>query len=254
MADQSSEELSASSIWQGIIAALRPDFGVLFALAAPFTLLVSMVIAQFGPPQPTSLADFTPRVVVILLLVPSIIGAIGQLALTWLLATPGGTPGRALVVAGRTLPGYLLAVLMITPVTSLGLLLLLMMPPTLLGLLLLVVPGLYVFARMFLVGPVMVIETLGPVAALQRSWAMTAPFVWRILLFLVLALLFVFSATALAGGISAALGVLLTTLGLKSVGGFLEALVVATISMLFTMASAAAGVVIYRRVNQQTPA
>ena len=241
MADQSSADLSASSIWQGIIAALRPDFGVLFALAAPFTLLVSMVVALFGPPQPTALADFTPRVVVILLLVPSIIGAIGQLALTWLLATPGGTPARALAVAGRTLPGYLLAVLLMTPLTSLGLLLL-------------VVPGLYVFARMFLVGPVMVIETLGPVAALRRSWAMTASVAWKILLFLVLALLFVFGASVLAGGVGAALGVLLTTLGLKSVGGFLEALVAATISMLFTMASAAAGVVIYRRVNQQTPA
>jgi Membrane domain of glycerophosphoryl diester phosphodiesterase len=240
MADQRSAPLNASSIWQGIIAVLRPDFGVYLALVAPFTLLVSMVVTQFGPPQPTSLADFTPKVAVILLLVPSIIGAIGQLALTWLIATPGGTPGRALAAAGRTLPGYLLAVLLITPATSLGLLLF-------------VLPGLYLFARMFLVGPVMIIESLVPMAALRRSWALTGPFAWKILLFLVLALLFVFGASVLASGVGAALGLLLTALGLKLVGGFAAALVAAIVSMLFTMASAAAGVEIYRRIDGHTP-
>jgi hypothetical protein len=240
MADQSPASLSASNIWQGIIAALRPDFWVFFALVAPFTLLVSMAVTLFGPPQPTSLAEFTPRVAVILLLVPSIIGAFGQLALTWLIANPGGTPARALAAAARTLPGYLLAVLLITPATSLGLLLL-------------VVPGFYLFARMFLVGPVMVIESLGPMAALRRSWALTGPVAWKILLFLVLALLFVFGASVLASGVGAALGLLLTALGLKSVGGFVAALVAATLSMLFTMASAAAGVEVYCRTGGLTP-
>jgi hypothetical protein len=41
---------------------------------------------------------------------------------------------------------------------------------------------------------------------------------------------------------------LFTALGLKAVGGFASALVAATVSTLFTMASAAAGVVIYRRL------
>jgi hypothetical protein len=36
-------------------------------------------------------------------------------------------------------------------------------------------------------------------------------------------------------------------LGLKSVGGFMATLVAAIVSMLFTMASAAAGVFIYQR-------
>jgi hypothetical protein len=235
MANESTTPLTVSAIWQAMTAMLRADFGVLFALAAPFTLLVSMVVEVFGPPPPTAMADFTPKVVVVLLLIPSIIGAIGQLALTWLLASSGGTPGKAIGVAVRTLPAYLLAVLLITPVTSLGLLLL-------------VVPGLYVFARMFLVGPAMVIESLGPVAALRRSWAMTAPSSWTILLFLVLGLLFVFGASVLASGVGAALGLLLTALGLKSLGGFAAALVAAIISTVFTMASAAAGVVIYRRL------
>jgi hypothetical protein len=235
MAGSSSEPLTVSAIWNGAVAELRRDFAVLFALAAPFTLLVSMAVQMFGPPPPTTIEEFTPKVAVVLLLVPSVIGAIGQLALAWLIATPGGTPRRALVVALRTLPGYLLAVLLITPATSLGLLLL-------------VIPGLYLFARMFLVGPIMVVESLRPVAALRRSWTLTGPVGWTILLFLVLALLFVFGASVLASGVGAALGLLFTALGLKSVGGFVAALVAATISTVFTIGSAAAGVVIYKRV------
>ena len=235
MAAQPLAPFTVTTIWHGTIAALRPDFGTLFALVAPFTLLVSMVVELFGPPPPTTIAEFTPKVAVLLLLIPSVIGALGQLALTWLIASPGGTPGRAIGVGLRALPGYLLAILLITPATSLGLFLL-------------VVPGLYLFARMFLVGPAMVIESLGPVAALRRSWALTAANSWTIVLFLVLALLFVFGAALLASGIGAALGLLLTAVGLKSVGGFVAALVAATISTLFTMASAAAGVVIYRLV------
>jgi hypothetical protein len=235
MAGSSTEPLTASGIWNATVAAMRPDFAVLFALAAPFTLLVAMAVQMFGPPPPTTIAEFTPKVAVILLLVPSVIGAIGQLALAWLLATPGGTPRTALAVALRTLPGYLVAVLLITPATSLGLVLL-------------VVPGLYLFARMFLVGPIMVVESLRPVPALQRSWALTAPVGWTILWFMVLALLFVFGATVLASGVGAALGLLFTALGLSSVGGFVAALVSATISTVFTIGTAAAGVVIYQRL------
>jgi len=235
MAGSSSEPLTVSAIWNGAVTELRRDFAVLFTLAAPFTLLVSMAVQMFGPPPPTTIEEFTPRVAVVLLLVPSVIGAIGQLALAWLIANPGGTPRRALVVAMRTLPVYLLAVLLITPATSLGLLLL-------------VLPGLYLFARMFLVGPIMVVESLQPVAALRRSWMLTGPVGWTILLFLVLALLFVFGASVLASGVGAALGLLFTALGLKSVSGFVAALVAATISTVFTIGSAAAGVVIYKRV------
>jgi hypothetical protein len=252
MADQSPAPLTVTTIWHGTIAALRPDFGVLFALVAPFTLLVSMVVELFGPPPPTTIAEFTPRVVVMLLLIPSVIGAFGQLALTWLLATPGGTPRQALGTALRTLPGYLLAVLLIT-VPGSALAMLLVTPTTLIALVLLIVPGLYMFARMFLVGTVMVIESLGPVAALRRSWVLTAPVGWTILLLFVIALLLAIGAAVLASGIGAALGLLLTAIGLKSVGGFIAALVAATISTLFTMASAAAGVVIFRRVSSALP-
>lgn len=227
--------MTVGAIWQAMIDALRADFGVYFTLMAPFSLLVSMAVDLFGPEPPKTMAEFTPRVAVTLLLIPSIIGAIGQLALTWLVATPGGTPRKAIGIALRTLPLYLLGVLIITPMTTLGLLLL-------------VVPGLYLFARFFLLGPVLVIESTGTISALRRSWALTAEASWTIVLFLVLAVLFVIGASLLANGVGAALGLLFTALGLKSVGGFVVALVLATVSTLFTMASASAGVAIYRRV------
>ena len=231
-----SRNMTASALWQAIVAMLRNDFSLLFAVIAPFTLLVAMVVDLFGPEPPTTLAGFTPRVAVVLLLIPSIIGAFGQLALTALLATPGITPRQAFGRAAAALLPYLAAVLVITPLTTLGLVLL-------------IVPGLYLFGRMILVGPVIIAEGLRPVPALRRSWAMTAPHGGAILWLIVLAILFVLGASVLASGIGAALAVVLTAVGLKSVAGVVAALVGAVISTLFTMASAAAGVVIYRRVD-----
>ena len=228
-------DMTATALWQGVIAMLRADFSVWFAVIAPFTLLVAMVAELFGPEPPTTLAEFTPRVAVSLLLIPSIIGAFGQLALIALLTKPGNTPRQAFGRAAAALLPYLAAVLIITPLTTLGLVLLF-------------VPGLYLFGRMILVGPVIVVEGLRPVAALRRSWALTAPRGGAILWFIVLALLFVVGASVLASGIGAALAVVLTAVGLKGVASFVAALVGAVISTLFTMANAAAAVVIYRRL------
>lgn len=236
-----SAKLTSGAIWQGVVASLRPDFATLFALAAPFTLMVAMALELFGPKPPSTLAEFTPRVAVMLLLLPSVLGAIAQLALTWLIAIPGGTPGAALTRALKALPVYLVAVLIMTPATTLGLVLL-------------IVPGLYLFARLFLVGAVVVVEGLGPVAALQRSWALTADVAWTILLFLLLGVLFVLGVAVLSGGVGAALGVVFTAVGMKSVGTFVAALIAATASTVFTMASAAAAAVIYRSVGAEAPA
>ena len=228
--------MTATALWQGIVALLRADFAILFAVVAPFTLLVAMVVDLFGPAPPTKLAEFTPRVAVLLLLIPSVFGAFGQLAITALLARPGDMPRQALGRAAAALLPYLGAVLLITPLTTLGLVLL-------------VVPGLYLFGRMVLVGPVLIVEGATPMAALRRSWALTAAHGGAILWFIVLAILFVLGTSVIASGIGAALAVVLSAVGLKSVGGFVAALVGAVVSTLFTMANAAAGMVIYRRVQ-----
>ncbi len=228
--------MTASALWHGIVAILRADFSRLTAVIAPFTLLVTMVVELFGPAPPTTMAGFTPRVAVLLLLIPSVIAAFGQLALTVLLVAPETTPRRALRTAATVLLPYLGAVLMITPATTLGLVLL-------------VVPGLYLFGRMMLIGTVIIAEGLRPIEALRRSWTLTAAHGGAILWFNALAILFIFGTSVLASGIGAALAVVLTAVGLKSVAGFVAALAGAVVSMLFTMANAAAGVIVYRRVQ-----
>lgn len=153
--------LSAGAIWQGLTDSLKRDFAMLFAVAAPFTLLVDMVLALFGPPPPASMAEFTPDRAMLLMLVPTLIGSIAQLALARLIARPGETPRRALGIGFGTMPAYVAAVL----VSAI---------PTGLGLILLVVPGLYILARLFVTAPVAALEGLGPLAILRRSWDLTA--------------------------------------------------------------------------------
>lgn len=209
---------------------------MLFGVAAPFTLLIDMVVQLYGPDQPKDMAGFTPAVALQLLVIPGIIGGIAQLAVAQLVASPGVTARTALATALVTLPGYLLAVM----ISAL---------PTGIGLILLVIPGLYLLARLFPIVPIASVERLGPLAILQRSWDLTQGHGGTLMLFLVLAVLFVLGASVLTGGVGAALGSLLTLLGLKAVGGFVAALVTASISTLFSIASATASAVVYLRLR-----
>ncbi len=100
-------KLTAGEIWQGMIAAVRPQFGVLVAIAAPFTLLVDMVMTLFGPEQPKTTVGFTPQVTLLLVIVPGLIGVIAQLAVAHLIARPEEAPRTALAAALRSLPIYI---------------------------------------------------------------------------------------------------------------------------------------------------
>ncbi|MEY2884444.1 MAG: hypothetical protein RL490_2168 [Pseudomonadota bacterium] len=209
---------------------------MLFAVAAPFTLLVDMIVQLYGPEQPRTMAGFTPAIALQLLVIPGLIGAIAQLAVAQLVAGPGVTARQALGTAFAVLPAYLSAVLISAF-------------PTGIGFALLLVPGLYLLARLFVIVPVATVERLGPIAMLRRSWDLTTGHGGTLMLFLVLAILFILGASLLTGGVGAALGSLLTLLGLKAVGGFVAALVTAAISTLFSVASATAAAVVYLRLR-----
>ncbi|MFZ4690081.1 MAG: glycerophosphoryl diester phosphodiesterase membrane domain-containing protein [Polymorphobacter sp.] len=228
--------LKPAQIWSATLAALRPDFWTLFAVAAPFTLLVDMVMALYGPAQPTTMAELTPRVVLILVLIPALIGAIGQLTVAHLVAMPGEPPRRALGAALAAWPAYV-AVLLLSAF------------PTGLGFLLLIVPGLYIAARLFLVVPVAVLERPGALVVLRRSWELTDGKGWAIAWFLVLAVLFLLGASFLSAGVGAALASVLTLAGLKPVGVFVAALITAVLATVFAIASAAAATVVYLKVR-----
>lgn len=229
-------ELTAAGIWTAMLAELRANLWTLFAIAAPFTLLVDMVLAQFGPPQPKTMAEVTPQVALMLILVPALFGALAQLAVAHMTARPEASPRTALAAALAAWP-MLVAAMLLSAL------------PTGLGFLLLIVPGLYIAARLYLVAPIAVVERLTPVAILRRSWAMTADSAWTILWFFVLTILFLLGASLLAGGVAAALASVLTLAGLKSVGVFVAALVSALLATLFSIASAVASTVIYLKLR-----
>ena len=231
----SAEPLTAGVIWRETLAALRPDFGLLFAVTAPFTLLVGMALTLFGPPVPQTLEDLTPQNVAILGLLPNIIGAIGQLAVVRLILRPGETAGRGLGAALAALPAWSVAAL----ATAL---------PVGFGFLLLIVPGVYLLARLFLIAPVLVIEKGSAFTAIARSWAMTADCAWQLVLLFVMAGLFILGASLLASVVGGAIGSVLLLMGSKGAADFAAALVPALLSTLVAMGSAAAAAVVYRRV------
>lgn len=71
------------------------------------------------------------------------------------------------------------------------------------GLVLLVLPGLYLAARWLVAGPILLVEREGAIAAMRRSWQLTAPIAWP--LASLLALLWVpILLVAFGGGILAA--------------------------------------------------
>lgn len=227
--------LKVGDLIQETLAAIRPDFWTFFAVAAPFTLLIDMVLSLYGPPQPRTIADLTPRIAVILVLIPGVIGAIAQLAIAHMVAQPGATPRAALGAALPALPVYI-AALFLTAI------------PTGIGFLALVVPGVYLAARLFPVLPIAAVEAPSSIAAIRRSWDLTAGHGWPIAAFIALAILFLLGASALGAGIGSALALLLTAAGLKVVGGFLAALVNAILATLFSIAGATAAAVIYRKL------
>lgn len=70
------------------------------------------------------------------------------------------------------------------------------------GLALLVLPGLYLAARWLVAGPILLVEREGPIAAMERSWHLTAPMAWPLATLLALlwvpALLLAFGGGLLA--------------------------------------------------------
>jgi hypothetical protein len=242
-------DLSAGSIWQAMLAVLRRDFWTLFAIAAPFTLLVDMVLAQFGPPQPKTMAEFTPRILLILVLIPALIGVIAQLAVARLTAAPQEPPRAALAVALRRAPFFLIAALIVAWPLGLAGGIIGAVPALQWAVVLLVVPGLYVLARLYPMAVTAVVEPLGPVALLRRTWALTAGRGGAIAWLMLLSLLLLIGASLITTGVGGALGSVLTLIGLKPVGVFVANLANALLACVFSIGSAVAAAQIYQRLR-----
>ncbi len=246
--------LSTGEIVRGTLAAMRPQLWTLVAIAAPFTLLVEMALTLFGPAPPRDVAGFTPRVVVLLIVLPGIISAVAQLAVAHMVARPGAAPRDALAAGFARTPAYLAAVMITALPLSFILAPLFVLVPVSLAAVVITVAALVLLSRLFIAVPLAAIEGLGPIALVRRSWQLSGRAPWTILGFIVIAMLALVAAGIVTGGVSAALGSLLTLAGLKPVGSFAAALVSASVNALFSIAGAVAATVIYLKLVQEPPA
>jgi hypothetical protein len=242
-------DLSVGSIWQAVVSELRQHFWTLFAIAAPFTLLVDMALTQFGPPPPKAIGDFTPRVLLGLVLLPALVGVIAQLAVARMAAVPAEVPRAALAMALRRLPFFLTAVLLVAWPLGFAGGLLFAVPSLRWAAAVLVLPALYLAARLYPMVATAVVEPIGPVAILQRTWQMTAGRGGAIIWLMLLSLLLLIGASLIAGGVGSALASVLTLIGLKPIGVFAANLANALLACLFSIGSAVAAAQIYQRLH-----
>jgi len=223
------QRLSVSAIWDGTSTVISQDLSRLFAVAAPFTLLVAVAIDLYGPPAPLNFAAVTPQQLLWRFAVPSLVAALAQLAISLLVLNPGATPRDALSAGVAIFPMYVASQLLAAVPVGLGVFLLL--------------PGFYLFARLvFLAGAVAAAQRGSPIAILKGSWAVSEGQALPLCLFLLLGLLAMIGIALLTSGAASALDVV----GLGSVARFAHALISGAGSCLVTIGVAVSGAVAYR--------
>lgn len=227
------QSLTAMAIWDGMGAALRADLSRQFAVAAPFTLLLAVAVELFGPPAPVQLAGISGPQLLWRFVVPALTASFAQLAIIHMVMAPDRTPRDALAAASVAFLPFLAAQLIgAVPVSF--------------GLVALILPGLYLFGRLiFMAGPIIVAEGIGPLAALQRSWQLSDRAGTPLTLFMALGLFSVIGVGLLGEGAGAALHVVARAVGADAIGRFLHALLPALGNSLVAIGSAAASAVTF---------
>ncbi len=239
--------LRIGEIWAGTVAALRGQFWTLFWIAAPFTLMVDMTVAIFGPapPQPPKtmpttfemyFALYPPALLLLRVALPLLAGGIAQLAVARLIAAPANAPRDALAAALKGFPAYAVTVIVVTAAVIGGASLLLL-------------PGIYVWARLFLCAPIAAIEGGSPLSQLARSWQLTAGQGARLFVALLLGMLVALGLLTICQIAGVAVGSILATMGLKAVGDFAVLLFGSTGEIVVWLGATAAATTIYARLR-----
>ena len=144
-----------------------------------------------------SLGDAAGSIITVLLglvTTPLIAGAVSRVCAASYLGQPIG-PGDALKGTLRRLPALLAAAFLVLLAQGLGFLLC-------------ILPGIAVTVLYSAVTPALMIEDLGPVAAMRRSWRLLKPRFWPVLGIVALAWLIASFLGNLLGGIPSAVGAL----------------------------------------------
>jgi hypothetical protein len=238
-------KLSYSAIWADVTALLRSHASLIATVAGVFIFLPGLLIAHFFPqPEPVEFGRLAQLWVEYVsanwpwLLLNSLVGMIGAIAILLLIFARGISVGGAIAASLSLLPAYFIASLLSGAAIGFGFLLL-------------IVPGLYLLGRLGPVNAVLVAEARrNPVAAIARCWALTRGHGWAILgLILIVAV-----AAAIVVGVAATLlGILFVLAAGQDIGQLLVLIVrtagnAAMVTLLLILNAA-----VYRQLSASAP-
>lgn len=196
-------KLALTQAWNETAAFVKREAGLLFPVAF---LLVALPTAIFSASIPRTTPPATPEAGpwIAVGIAAALIGAVGQLALSYLAVRRGATVGEALAQGLKRLLPLLGAVLLVGLVIGAIFFVAVLVaalaaggvssgPPaaptrgTTAVLVLVLLPVmLYFGTRLLLMTPVAAVEPGGPLAILRRAWALTRGHFWKLLGFLVM--------------------------------------------------------------------
>jgi hypothetical protein len=264
--------LNFADLWHDTLADTRALLPLAWPVAAAFVLLPQVAIDRFGPPLPMvkvttergpakpakaaalpavagppvtrsarPLLPIIPaNVLLIDLLLPALIGLIAQATIIRLALDRRRRVARsvaeALTAAGRAWP--LLVVTLGFATVPIGF-----------GLLAFVLPGLYLAGRLAPATP-LVLDGLAPVAALERSWALTSGNGWRVIGFTLVFFGWFVIVSAAIGAVGGGAASLLKAAGAGGVGEVVAATLDGAVAALAAVFNAVALATIYRHLTK----
>ena len=178
-------KLDLSACWNDVMQLFRRERDLLLSIAGVFVLLPSLAFAMFVPqPVTPQDADFT---VLAETMRQFYINNIFWIALVGL-ANGFATVAMLMLMFDRARPSVAeamrRALALLLPYYAMGIM---STVAVFLGSLAFVLPGIYIFIKFVIAGPVMVAERMAsPVAALRRSWQLTKGNTGRVLIFVVI--------------------------------------------------------------------
>ncbi|MBV8971122.1 MAG: hypothetical protein JO290_02395 [Sphingomonadaceae bacterium] len=231
--------LDLARLWRDTLADTRALLPLVWPVAGAFVLLPTVFIDLYGPPLPKTPAELTLRQVLILLVIPGLIALVAQATVIRLALDRQRGVGRSV---GEALRGSLAAwplVIAVQALSALGI------AP---GVMLLILPGVYVAGRLMPALP-LALDGAGPVAAVERAWALTAGNGWRAVGFLLLLVGWSFLISAAAGIGGAIVVKLFAAAGAKGIGVLVASTFDGIVAALFAIVSAVATTTVYRQLQ-----
>lgn len=205
-------KLSLSNAWDETRGVIGREGKLIAAVALALIFLPGIIVGVIDPEQ-TPASIMAGGSTTWLILVAALIGLVGQLAIIRLALGPATSVADAIAHGARRMPVYLAATLIWIVPLVLFILLFgknLGSPEKasggeLLITCLVLVALLFLTVRLILISAVASAENVGPVAMLQRAWALSRGNWWRLFGFI---LLFGIAAIALLGAVGAISGIL----------------------------------------------